>query len=120
MPLQLLAVCLALFMASPSIGASPGTHTNPPPSCCLSGQRYATELGSVGVTVVLAFCSLAVESVVFSLYDDDDDDDDNDDNVVVFFFSPWDVLHRSSSSTPRRGRRIARAVRNRRSKRAGR
>jgi hypothetical protein len=63
MPLQLLAVYLALFMASPSIGASLGRHTNPSRSCCLSGQRYATELGSVGV--VLAFCSWAIESVVF-------------------------------------------------------
>lgn len=107
-----LRLSLTLFMVSPSIGASPGRHTNPPPNCCPSGQKYATELGSVGVTVVLAFCSSAVESVVFSLYDDDDG--------VLLLLLLLAVGRTHRSSTPRRGRRIARAVRNRRSKRTGR
>lgn len=108
-----LRLSLTLFMVSPSIGASPGRHTNPPPNCCPSGQKYATELGSVGVTVVLAFCSSAVESVVFSLYDDDD-------GVLLLLLLLLAVGRTHRSSTPRRGRRIARAVRNRRSKRTGR
>lgn len=76
-----LRLSLSLIMVSPSTVASLGRHTNLPPNCCPNGQRYATELGSVGETVVLAFCSSAVESVVFF-------------SMMMFFslfFSPWDV-----------------------------